>query len=171
LSLIEQELLPVGKISGVFGIKGWVKVFSFTGYREDILQYSPWLLKKNAATKTVEVVAGQLQNQLVVAQLKGIDDRNAAEALMGWEIFIEKSQLPPVKENEYYWSDLIGLEVENTEGVILGVIDSLLETGANDVIVVQGAERQHAVPFIQPQIVLEIDLATRKMRVDWDADF
>lgn len=167
----EETLLHVGKISGVFGIKGWVKVFSFTGYREDILQYSPWQLKKNGVTKHMEIVTGQLQNQLVVAQLKGIDDRNAAEALIGWEIFIEKSQLPPVKENEYYWSDLIGLQVENTEGVVLGVIDNLLETGANDVIVVQGEERQHAIPFLQPQIVLEIDLAARKMRVDWDADF
>jgi 16S rRNA processing protein RimM len=171
LFLSEETLLHVGKISGVFGIKGWVKVFSFTGYREDILQYSPWQLKKNSATKHVEIVTGQLQNQLVVAQLKGIDDRNAAEALMGWEIFIEKSQLPPVKEDEYYWSDLIGLEVENTEGVVLGVIDGLLETGANDVIVVQGEERQHAIPFIQPKVVLEIDLAARKMRVDWEADF
>lgn len=164
-------MLHVGKISGVFGIKGWVKVFSFTGYREDILQYSPWILKKNATTKSVEVIAGQLQNQLVVAQLKGIDDRNAAEALMGWEIFIEKSQLPSAKENEYYWSDLVGLQVENTEGVILGVIDSLLETGSNDVIIVQGEERQHAIPFLQPQVVLDVDLVTRKMRVDWDADF
>ncbi len=167
----EETLLHVGKISGVFGIKGWVKVFSFTGYREDILQYSPWILKKNVTTKIIEIVTGQLQNQLVVAQLKGIDDRNAAEALMGWEIFIEKSQLPVVKENEYYWSDLIGLQVENTEGMVLGVIDNLLETGANDVIIVQGEERQHAIPFLQPQIVLEVDLAAQKMRVDWDADF
>jgi 16S rRNA processing protein RimM len=171
LLLSEQNLLHVGKISGVFGIKGWVKVFSFTGYREDILQYSPWLLKKNAAIKTVEVIAGQLQNQLVVAQIKGIDDRNAAEMLMGWEIFIDSAQLPAAKKDEYYWSDLIGLQVENIEGVILGVIDSMLETGANDVIVVQGEERQHAIPFLQPQIVLEVDLAARKMRVDWDADF
>lgn len=167
----EQEILHVGKISGVFGIKGWVKVFSFTGYREDILRYSPWLLKKNNLTKTVEVITGQLQNQAVVVQLKGINDRNAAEMLIGWEIFIEKSQLPPVKENEYYWSDLIGLEVKNTEGLVLGVVDSLLETGSNDVLVVQGENRQHAIPFIQPQVVLEIDLVMRKMRVDWDADF
>jgi 16S rRNA processing protein RimM len=171
LLLSEETLLHVGKISGVFGIKGWVKVFSFTGYREDILQYSPWLLKKNATTKAVEIVTGQLQNQLVVAQIKGVDDRNAAEALMGWEIFIEKSQLPAPKQNEYYWSDLIGLQVENTEGVVLGVIDNLLETGANDVIIVQGEDRQHAIPFLQPQIVLEVNLAARKMRVDWDADF
>lgn len=167
----EHKLLHVGKISGVFGIKGWVKIFSFTGYREDILQYSPWILKKNAATKTVEIVTGQLQNQAVVAQLKGVNDRNTAEALMGWEIFIDYAQLPKPKQGEYYWSDLIGLEVENTDGMILGVIDSLLETGANDVIIVQGKERQHAIPFLKQRTVLEIDLITRKMRVDWDADF
>lgn len=167
----EETLLHVGKISGVFGIKGWVKVFSFTGYREDILKYSPWQLRKNGVTKNVEIVIGQLQNQLVVAQIKDIDDRNAAEALMGWNIFIDKSQLPSAKQDEYYWSDLIGLEVQNIDGVVLGVIDNLLETGANDVIIVQGEERQHAIPFIQPQVVLEIDLAARKMRVDWDADF
>lgn len=169
--MIEQKLLHVGKVSGVFGIKGWVKVFSFTGYREDILRYSPWLLKKNGATKTVEVMTGQLQNQLVVAQIKGVDDRNAAEALMGWEIFINSNQLPTAKQGEYYWSDLIGLQVENSEGVVLGLIESLLETGANDVIIVQGDERQHAIPFIQPQVVLKIDLIARKMWVDWDADF
>ena len=122
-------------------------------------------------TKQVEVVAGQLQNKLIVAQLKGIDDRNTAEALTGWEIFIDYAQLPPSEENEYYWSDLIGLEVENTKGVILGVIDSLLETGSNDVIVVQGANRQHAIPFLQPQVVLQVDLITKKMLVDWDANF
>lgn len=169
--MTEQTQLHVGKISGVFGIKGWVKVFSFTGHRENIVRYSPWLLKKNASTQTVEVLAGQLQGQSVVAQLKGINDRNAAEALMGWDIYIEYAQLPKLKNDEYYWSDLIGLEVENTEGIVLGIVESLLETGANDVLIVQGSERQHAIPFIRLQTVLDIDLAARKMRVDWDADF
>ncbi|MEI6744504.1 MAG: ribosome maturation factor RimM [Methylococcaceae bacterium] len=167
----QKLLLHVGKISGVFGIKGWVKIFSFTNHREDILKYSPWLLRKNDATQSAEVIVGQLQSKGVVAQLKGITDRNDAEALIGWDIFIDHAKLPPAKPDEYYWSDLVGLQVENTEGVTLGVIDSLLETGANDVIIVQDKERQHAIPFIQPQVVLEIDLAARKMRVDWDADF
>ena len=167
----EEKQLHVGKIFGVFGIKGWVKIFSFTGHRESVVQYSPWLLKKNAITKTVDVLAGQLQGQSVVAQLKGIDDRNDAEALIGWDIYIDYAQLPKLKNDEYYWSDLIGLEVENTDGVVLGLVESLLETGANDVLIVQGSERQHAIPFIRPQTVLHIDLVERKMRVDWDADF
>jgi len=169
--LNQEKQLHVGKISGVFGIKGWIKVFSFTGHREDILKYSPWLLKKNNSVKTVEVIVGQLQSKGVVAQLKGVNDRNEAEALIGWDIFIDYAKLPPAKHGEYYWSDLIGLQVENTEGILLGVIDSLLETGANDVIIVQGEARQHAIPFIREQIILEVDLTARKMRVDWDADF
>ena len=167
----QEKQLHVGKISGVFGIKGWIKVFSFTGHREDILKYSPWLLKKNDSVKTVEVIVGQLQSKGVVAQLKGVNDRNEAEALIGWDIFIDYAKLPPAKHDEYYWSDLIGLQVEKTEGIVLGVIDSLLETGANDVIIVQGEERQHAIPFIRQHTILEVDLTARKMRVDWDADF
>ena len=168
----EQGLLHVGKISGVFGIKGWVKVFSFMNYREDILRYSTWILKKNAATKFVNVVTGQLQNQSVIAQLEDIDDRNAAELLIGWGIFIQKSQLAPTQDNEYYWSDLVGLRVENTHGIMLGVIDSLIETGSNDVMIINDENNvQYAIPFIQPDVVLEVDLNTKKMRVDWDTDF
>jgi 16S rRNA processing protein RimM len=169
--LSQGKQLHVGKISGVFGIKGWLKIFSFTTQREDILKYSPWLLKKNNATQTVEVLTGQLQSKGVVAQLKGVADRNDAEALIGWDIFIDYAKLPPLRPDEYYWLDLIGIEVENTDGVVLGLIESILETGANDVLIVQGSERQHAIPFIQQQTVLMIDLPAKKMRVDWDADF
>jgi 16S rRNA processing protein RimM len=169
--LNREKQLHIGSISGVFGIKGWVKIFSFTAQREDILKYSPWLLKKNDAMRTVEVITGQLQNKGVVAQLKGVTDRNDAEELVGWDIFIDYSKLPPLKPNEYYWLDLIGMEVENTDGVVLGFIESILETGSNDVLIVQGNERQHAIPFIQQQTVLMIDLAANKMHVDWDADF
>ena len=100
-----------------------------------------------------------------------MNDRNAAEMLIGWDIYVDYTQLPSLKSGEYYWSDLIGLDVENTEGIFLGVIESLLETGANDVIIVQGEERQHAIPFIHQRTVLDVDLEARKMRVDWDADF
>ncbi|MEN9896910.1 MAG: hypothetical protein RLZZ66_559 [Pseudomonadota bacterium] len=167
----QENPLHVGKISGVFGIKGWVKVFSYTGERQAILKYSPWILKKNNLTQTVEVLAGQLQGQAVVAQLKDINDRDAAGALIGWEIYIDYAQLPKLKQDEYYWSDLIGLRVDNKEGVTLGIVESLLETGANDVLVVQGEQRQHAVPFIRQHTVLNIDLVARTILVDWDADF
>jgi len=168
--LSEQQYINVGKISGVFGIKGWVKVFSFTDPRENILTYSPWLLKKGDETKTVNVVDGQLQGKTIVAQLAGIDDRDQAASLMGWDIFITQDQLPKAAKGEYYWSDLIGLNVETIDGVRLGVVDSLLETGANDVIIVQG-ERERVVPFLQGRTIIKVDLDAGKIIVDWDPEF
>ncbi|MDP1774108.1 MAG: ribosome maturation factor RimM [Methylobacter sp.] len=166
----QQQHISVGKISGVFGVKGWVKVFSFTDPRENILTYSPWLLQKGDQIKTVNVVDGQLQGKTIVAQLAGIDDRDQAASLMGWDIFITQDQLPKAAKGEYYWSDLIGLQVETIDGVQLGAVDSLLETGANDVIIVQG-ERERVIPFLQGRTIIKVDLDAGKIIVDWDPDF
>jgi 16S rRNA processing protein RimM len=168
--LSEQQHISVGKISGVFGIKGWVKVFSFTDPRENILTYSPWLLIKGDEIKAVDVVDGQLQGKTIVAQLDGINDRDQAANLMGWDVFITRDQLPKAAKGEYYWSELIGLNVETVEGVPLGVVDSLLETGANDVIIVQG-ERERVIPFLQGQTIINVDLGAGRIIVDWDPEF
>lgn len=167
---MSEQHISVGKVSGVFGVKGWVKVFSFTDPRENILIYSPWLLKKGDQTKVVNVVDGQLQSKTIVAQLSGINDRDQAEGLMGWDIFITQNQLPKAAKGEYYWSELIGLNVETIAGVQLGVVDSLLETGANDVIIVRG-ERERVIPFLQGQTIINVDLDAGKIVVDWDPEF
>ena len=166
----KQQHINVGRISGVFGIKGWVKVFSFTDARENILNYSPWLLKKDSETRVVNVIDGNLQGKAVVAQLDGVSDRDQAASLMGWDIFITPDQLPKVAKNEYYWSDLVGLAVETNLGIQLGTVDGLLETGANDVVIVKG-ERERAIPFLQGKTIINIDLDAGKMIVDWDPDF
>jgi len=168
--LSEQQHISVGKISGIFGIKGWVKVFSFTDPRENILTYSPWLLKKDDRTKTLNVIDGQLQGKTIVAQLADIDDRDQAANLMGWDIFISRDQLPKAAKGEYYWSELIGLNVETIDGIQLGVVDSLLETGANDVVIVRG-ERERVIPFLQGQTIIDVELDTGKLIVDWDPEF
>ena len=165
-----QQHINVGKISGVFGIKGWVKVFSFTDARENILNYSPWLLKKDSETRVVNVIDGNLQGKAVVAQLDGVSDRDQAASLMGWDIFITPDQLPKVAKNEYYWSDLVGLAVETNLGIQLGTVDGLLETGANDVVIVKG-ERERAIPFLQGKTIINIDLDAGKIIVDWDPEF
>lgn len=167
---MSEQHISVGKVSGVFGVKGWVKVFSFTDPRENILIYSPWLLKKGDQTKVVNVVDGQLQSKTIVAQLSGINDRDQAEGLMGWDVFITQNQLPKAAKGEYYWSELIGLNVETIAGVQLGVVDSLLETGANDVIIVRG-ERERVIPFLQGQTIINVDLDAGKIVVDWDPEF
>jgi 16S rRNA processing protein RimM len=169
--LSNSDFLNAGQISGVFGVKGWVKVFSFTRPRENILRYSPWILQKNNQTKEINVIGGQRQGSNVVAELEGVLDRDTALELMGWEIFIRKEQLPKPQVGEYYWADLIGLEVVTTEGVKLGKVDHLMETGANDVLVVIDDKIERLIPFLQPQTVLKIDLSARSMVVDWDPDF
>ena len=166
----KQQFINVGKISGVFGIKGWVKVFSFTDVREHILKYSPWLLKKDGETRQISVIDGNLQGKAVVVQLDGVNDRDQAASLMGWDIFITPEQLPKAAKDEYYWSDLIGLQVETNLGIQLGVVEGLLETGANDVLIVKG-ERERVIPFLQGRTILNIDLDVGRMIVDWDPDF
>jgi 16S rRNA processing protein RimM len=165
------EFLNVGQVSGVFGVKGWVKVYSFTDPRENILQYSPWILQKNSQIQEVKLLGGRRQGSLVVAELQGISDRDLAAELMGADILIRKQQLPKAMDGEYYWADLIGLEVHNQEGCKLGKVDHLLETGANDVLVVVDGDVERLIPFLQQSTILKIDLDDGLIIVDWDPDF
>ena len=166
-----SKLLNAGTISGVFGVKGWIKVHSFTQPRENILRYLPWIVRKNDQTREIGVLSGQRHGNTVVACLEGISDRDAASALMGSEIWIPKEQLPEPGADEYYWNDLIGLDVETDTGVKLGKVDHLLETGANDVLVVIDGDKERLIPFVQKQTVLKIDLSVGQIIVDWDPDF
>lgn len=167
----ENELISVGEIAGVFGIKGWVKVYSLTEPRENILTYSPWTLKKGSEVKEVSIINGKRQGKTVVASIEGISDRNIAETYCGWEILINKDQLPETEEGVYYWADLVGLLVETEQGISLGVVDYLIETGANDVLVVKDDKQERLIPFINEQVVKTIDLNGKRMVVDWDPDF
>ncbi len=167
-----EEFLPVGKISGAFGIKGWVKVFSFTEPRSNILEYTPLFIKIQGEWKEIEVTGGKAQGKGVVMGFKNVTDRNQTLSLIGAELAIRKSQLAPAEDNEYYWTDLIGLEVINEQEQTLGLVDSLLETGANDVLVVktvQGVEI--LVPFVLDVIVKSVDIDKQRILVDWQIDY
>jgi 16S rRNA processing protein RimM len=168
---LDNELISIGEISGVFGIKGWVKVFSLTDPRENVLKYSPWVLKKGSEVKEVKLLNGKRQGKSVVACLEGVSDRDDAASYSGWEILINKSQLPEAEEGEYYWADLVGLSVETESGLSLGKVDYLIETGANDVLVVKDAEQERLIPFIQGPTIKKIDLKDKLIIVDWDPDF
>lgn len=165
-----SETLVVGKISGVYGVKGWVKVYSWTQPRENIFSYQHWLLGDANASVQVDVVDGKVQGKGMIASLDGCDTRDQAESLVGKEIRILASDLPPAEKGEYYWRDLIGLTVRNLQDQELGVVKRLFETGANDVLVVKG-KREHLVPWVQGQFIKKIDLEAGVMLVDWDEDF
>ena len=135
---------------------------------EAILDYQPWLL--GADKSPVKIVDGRKQGKGLAALLPGFNDREGAAILVGSQIFIRRDQLPATDENEYYWSDLEGLEVHTINGELLGRVESLMETGANDVLVIRG-QRQYLVPFIQGQYVTRVDLEAGLIEVDWDPEF
>lgn len=170
----DAERLVVGRISGVYGVKGWVKVHSDTEPRQGITGYSPWYLRKNphGPWRAYTVEAGRPHGKTIIAKLEGCDDRDLAQALAGAEIAIDTNQLAELGENEYYWRDLVGMRVVNTDDVELGIVSGLMETGANDVLVVADDDgRERLVPWTFGLAVLEVDTKGRCIRVDWDPDF
>ncbi len=171
--MTEMPEAPVilGKITGFYGVRGWVKVYSHTEPRANIVNYSPWLIRRPGQDwQPLVVKAGKAHGKGVIAQLQGIEDRDQARPLLGAEIAVRREQLPAPGPGEYYWADLVGLQVSNREGISLGLVASMMETGANDVLVVEG-ERQRLIPFIQPDVVVDVDLQTGTIQVDWDPDF
>jgi len=166
----DDAWLKLGSISGVFGVKGWLKVFANTDKKENILSYQPWYIERNKVRTAVKLRAGKPHGKTIIALLEGVEDRNEAETWVGSDIYIPTSELPKLGKNEFYWSDLIGINVITQTGEKLGVIDHLLETGANDVIVVKG-DRERLIPYVTGQVVKSVDLAEQQMVVDWDVDF
>jgi len=165
-----DDLVEVGRISGLYGVRGWVKVFSYTDPRENVVDYGPWYLRGPQGMAEMRVAEGRAHGKGVVVRLEGYDDREQARGLIGREILVRRDQFPPAEPGEYYWSDLVGLRVVTTAGVELGMVDHLLETGANDVLVVKG-ERERLIPFVPEQVVTEVDLAGKRLTVDWDPEF
>lgn len=164
-----SDKICVGRITGVQGLKGWVKIFSNTDPRDNIVKYSPWMLESPRGIKTFEV-GGRLQGRRVLAKLVGIDSREQATAVIGNKIYIWPEQLPALAAGEYYWSDLIGMQVESLQAEALGRVDGMIETGANDVMIIQG-DRNRLIPFVPDDIVRKVDLTARRMIVDWPADY
>jgi len=172
VSLTPQEnnkKLLVGKINGFFGLQGWVKVFSYTNPRTNIINYSPWSIKVDGNFQTIDITSGREQSKTIVVHIKGIDNREDSQKFIGQDIYINKEQLPELTQGEYYWHELIGFDVINKDEERLGTVDYFVETGANDVLVVKG-KKEYWIPYIEPFLV-SIDSKNNKILVDWDKDF
>lgn len=161
--------MVMGRVTGPFGVLGWVKVHPYTEESASLTRYGSWWLGREAPYVEHEVVEARVHGAAVIAKLKGIEDRDQAARLKGQWVVLPRTSLPRPKKDEYYWVDLIGLAVVNTEGVSLGTVKALLETGANDVLVVEG-ERERLIPFIR-QVILDVDLDAGVIRVDWGVDY
>jgi|SRR5690554_932631 16S rRNA processing protein RimM len=162
-------MIIMGRIVAPYGVYGWVKIQPHTEVPDGLLDYGDWWLGRDGQWQQYELEAGKMHGAVLLAKLKGISDRDMAFALKGKQISVPRSHLPAPEEDEYYWTDLIGLQVINLQNVELGKIDNIFETGANDVLVVKG-ERERLIPFVG-QVVLDVNLETGVMRVDWDAGF
>jgi 16S rRNA processing protein RimM len=165
-----DRLLTVGRIVGLHGVDGWVKLESWTEPRLRIFSYQPWRVSLSGSEFEVAAARGHEQGKGMVAKLPGCDDRDAAAKLVGATIQVPRSALPRPKRGQYYWTDLEGLAVVTVEGVDLGKVSHLFATGANDVLVVHG-ERERLIPFVTGQFVKDVDFKAGRITVDWDADF
>jgi 16S rRNA processing protein RimM len=171
-----QDKIVVGKVSGVYGVKGWVKVYSYTEPREGIAEYKPWYLKQSGVNQgqwqEVRLEQSKRHAKTVIAKLEGFDDRNESMMLAGAIIGIDPGLMGSSEGDVYYWRDLIGLRVINQQGVELGLVEKLIETGANDVLVVVAGEkentRERLIPWTLGKAVAEVDLEKKVILVDWD---
>lgn len=166
----DSRLVIVGRISGIYGVKGWVRIFSYTTPRTNILSYSPWQVCIEGEWQTIEALEGRDHGKGVIAHLAGYDDPDSVRLLINADIAVDRRQLPATAAGEYYWTDLIGLRVVTVDGIELGRVDHLMATGANDVLVVKD-DRDRLIPFIPDEVVVEVDTENRIIRVDWDPDF
>lgn len=177
-----SQLVAVGKILAPWGVKGWFKVKSYSSHADTLFATDTWLLRKRdglrgreqSATIAIDTIKDHAKG--IVAKAEGVNDRNAAEEWKGWEILVQRDAFPQPEEGEYYWVDLIGLQVVNLQGEYLGTVTGLLETGAHDVLVLnsedsdKNASRERMIPFADAY-VQTVDMQTRTITADWQTDY
>lgn len=165
-----HRAVRLGHIAGVHGVRGWVKVHSFTEPRDNIVRFGRWTLTQAGRQWQVGLEDGRSQGKNVLVKLEGVDDREAASALIGAEILVDRGSLPGCAPGEYYWADLEGLVVEGADGTVLGRVDHLIATGAHDVLVLDGGD-DRMIPFVLDDVVAEVDLEAGRIVVNWDASY
>ncbi len=165
-----RKLVTLGRVSGLLGVKGWLKIFSYTDPRDSIVDFETWVLRIGNDEQTVELEDRRKHARTVAVKLKAIDDRDQAQTLVGADIAVERDALAPCQPGEFYWADLQGSAVVTVQGEPLGRLDYLFETGGHDVMVVIG-DRQRLIPFVQGKVVREVRLEQRLIVVDWDPSY
>lgn len=167
----DDKKIYLGKITGVHGIKGWLKIQSFSSPPENILNYPLWIISNRGQEGFYSVEQGRKHSNKIIVKLEKIDDRTKAESLINSKIKIRRSELPKLSNESHYWSDLEGLSVLNSEEKLIGIVDSLIETGANDVMVVNTKkDKRILIPFVMHEIIKEVSIELNYVKVDWQID-
>ena len=168
----DERRIVVGRISGLYGVKGWVKVISFTSPPKNILDYRPWYFRpadrSDDCAGEHAVLETRIHGKGLVALLDGVEDRDRAAEWVGADILVDRERFAVAREDEFYWADLVGLEVKTADDKVVGTVKSLIATGANDVLVVEGHDnKRHLMPFLMGSVVQQVDLDARIIVVDW----
>ena len=172
-----SENILLGCIGAPYGIKGWVKITTYTDTPENIFEYTPWLLEVAGEWREVEVEQWRPHGKVVVAKLAESNDRDGAVRLTSCKIAVRPDQLTDLGDNDFYWRELIGMEVKNTKGYHFGHVDALMETGSNDVLQVKAnirdafGKNERLIPLVDGEVIINIDRENRLIEVDWDPDF
>lgn len=172
-----QDLVTLGKLGAVYGVKGWLKVHSYTDDAESIFDYSPWELSLGGQSRVLKVTDWRRHNKGLIAKFDGVDDREDAQRLVGIEISVALNSLPELEDDEFYWRDLIGMRVVNASGYDMGEVVRMMETGSNDVLVVKAnskdafGKRERLIPFVEGDFIKHVDKTTKSIEVDWDPGF
>ncbi len=172
-----KDKVLLGKVGAVYGIKGWLKIHSFTEQPEAIFDYSPWSIKLGEKEQSIEITDWRKHNNGLIAKFAKLDDRDDAQRVVGSEIFVDESLLPELPEGEFYWRDLIGMSVVTDKGYDLGQVSDVMETGANDVLVVKAnrndgfGKKERLIPYIYDQVIVSVSNENKQICVDWDPGF
>jgi len=168
-----SDKVVIGKIGAPYGVKGWVKIHSFTEQPDTVFSYQPWQIGED----TVTVEQWRVQGKGMVAKLEGIDSRDTADVIKNAEISIDAALLPELGEEEYYWRDLKGMQVINLDGYNMGTVQDVFNTGANDVLQVKAnakdafGQRERLLPFVYDEVIHKVDTKEKVITVDWDPGF
>lgn len=173
----QNEKIVMGKFGATYGIRGWLKVISYTDNAENIFDYSPWYLNQKGKWVEYKVESWKRHGQGYVCKLEGLEVREEAQLLTNFEIAVNPASLPELSEDEFYWRELFGMQVVTTKGYSLGEVTDLLETGSNDVLVVKAnlkdafGQKERLIPYLEEQVIKNVDREARRIEVDWDPGF
>lgn len=172
-----SDTLVIAKIGAPYGVKGWFKVTTYTDEPENVFSYSPWLISQTSGSQSYLVEKWRWHNSGLIVKLQDVDSRDAADSLKNLEVGVTTEQLPPLQEDDFYWRELIGMQVTTEQGYNLGTVSDMFETGANDVLIVKAnvndafGQKQRMIPYLYGQVIKSVDKQAQMIEVDWDPGF
>lgn len=176
MKLDQQELVTMGRIGKLYGIKGWLKLISYTAPQDNILDFKLLLAKIGGHWQEIEMDQSKVHGKGLIAHFVGYDDPDEAKMLTGVELAVRTADLPALDPEEFYWHELRGMQVKTMDGQLLGTVAKMLETGANDVLVVQATQdsidtRERLIPYLPERVVMDVSRTQRCISVDWDPEY